>query len=199
MSFWSNATFHVSAAEATQFPEPKAWEFVVVGRSNVGKSSLINRITGHHRLAYVGKQPGKTRLINFYAIEAGYLVDVPGYGYAQRSQAELKRYGRLMEGYFKSRPITAVLMLLDSRHDLSKEDEDMLNYLKSLHLPMVLVANKLDKLNQSDLSQAKKRYAAYDLPVLFFSALHDRETQTLRDWIEARIPKPTSLEDSEDA
>ncbi len=198
MSLWSSATFHVSAAEANQFPEPKAWEFVVVGRSNVGKSSLINRITGHHRLAYVGKQPGKTRLINFYSIQDGFLVDVPGYGYAQRSQAELKRYGRLMEGYFKSRPITAVLLLLDSRHALSKEDEDMMTYLKSLNHPMLLIANKLDKLNQSELSQAKKRLAVYELPVLFFSALSDRETETLRAWIEDKMTQPINQENSEE-
>jgi GTP-binding protein len=186
MSLWSNATFLTSAAEANQFPEPKAWEFVVVGRSNVGKSSLINRLTGHSQLAYVGKQPGKTRLINFYTLNEGYLVDVPGYGYAQRSQAELKRYGRLMEGYFKSRPITAVILLLDSRHPLSQEDEDMLAYLRSLHAPILLVANKLDKLNQAELSLAKKRMSAYALPVIFFSALKDKGTQDLRAFLEEK-------------
>jgi GTP-binding protein len=193
MSHWSNATFVTSAAEATQFPEPKAWEFVVVGRSNVGKSSMINRITDHKRLAYVGKQPGKTRLINFYSVGEGYIVDVPGYGYAQRSQAELKRYGRLMEAYFKNRHITAVLLLVDSRHPLSKEDEEMLIYLRSLAYPILLIGNKVDKLTQAEFNQAKKRLATYDLPYMLFSSFKDQTGLALRAWIEERIKIQTRI------
>ena len=183
----SGARFLTSAAHAHQFPKSRAWEFVVVGRSNVGKSSLINRLTHHHHLAYVGKQPGKTRLVNFYEVAEGLLVDVPGYGYARRSQAELKRYGQLMEAYFSNRHLNGVVVLIDSRHPLSIEDQDMIEFVEKQSLPMVIVANKVDKLNQTQKAQAHKRLTALGHPFIFFSALKHTGTTEIQQWIEKNI------------
>lgn len=126
-------------------------EAVFAGRSNVGKSSLINKLLCRKSLARVSSQPGKTATINFYSCEGARLVDLPGYGYAKVSRAEKERWGRLIDGYFsQDRDIRLVLMLVDSRHSPSSDDITMLDFLEQTGLPTVIVLTKIDKLNKSE-------------------------------------------------
>ena len=186
--FNAPARLHISAAHAHQFPKPLAWEFVVVGRSNVGKSSLINRITQHKNLAYVGKQPGKTRLINFYDCNgAGFVVDVPGYGYAKRSQAELKRYGHLMEAYFQERSLNGVLVLVDARHPLTQQDLEMIDFVQKRAVSTLIIANKIDKCNQAQKGQAKQRLEALGHAHVLFSSNTNSGIEHIHAWMQNQV------------
>ena len=127
---------------------------LLAGRSNVGKSSFINAITGRKKLAYVGNTPGKTRLLNFFNIDDRYMfVDVPGYGFANLSKAQLIAFGEMMEDYFANRiQKKGLLMLVDARHLPSEDDLGMLEYARYYEIPVCIVATKTDKV------QASKRY-----------------------------------------
>lgn len=142
-----NSEFVVSSSGRDSWLESELPEVVVVGRSNVGKSSFINAFTGKKRLAYVGNTPGKTRLLNFFAIDGDWmLVDVPGYGYAKMSKSQLMQLGQMMDDYFQNREnIKAVVQLVDSRHDPTADDIDMIGFFKEMHIPVVIVATKIDK------------------------------------------------------
>lgn len=142
-----NSEFVVSSSGRDSWPESELPEVVVVGRSNVGKSSFINAFTGKKRLAYVGNTPGKTRLLNFFAIDGDWmLVDVPGYGYAKMSKSQLMQLGQMMDDYFQNREnIKAVVQLVDSRHDPTADDIDMIGFFKEMYIPVVIVATKIDK------------------------------------------------------
>ena len=139
--------FVVSATEKANWPESDLPEVVVVGRSNVGKSSFINAFTGKKKLAYVGNTPGKTRLINFFEVDGSWmLVDVPGYGYAKMSKAQLMQLGRMMDEYFADRKqIKAVVQLVDGRHEPTADDMDMISYFKEMNIPVIVAATKIDK------------------------------------------------------
>lgn len=173
MALFQAAAFLTTAVRKEQFPETPLPELVLAGRSNVGKSSLINALCQQKALAYVGKRPGKTRYINFYEVKHQVMfVDVPGYGYAQRSQQELASYGKLMEDYFGTREqIEAVILVIDSRHGLSDDDEDMLEFVEEQGYPLLIVATKTDKLTFSEKLKVKKDLGAqYHHPVVLFSA-----------------------------
>ena len=152
------ATFVISAVEKEQWPDSNLPEVVVVGRSNVGKSSFINALTNRKRLAYVGNTPGKTRLINFFDIDGAWmLVDVPGYGYARMSKEMLKKMGKMMEDYFSQREqLKLAIQLVDARHDPTNDDLDMIEYFKSLQIPILLVATKIDKIPKTKRVKALK-------------------------------------------
>ncbi|MBM6765086.1 ribosome biogenesis GTP-binding protein YihA/YsxC [Faecalicoccus pleomorphus] len=152
------ATFVISAVEKEQWPDSNLPEVVVVGRSNVGKSSFINALTNRKRLAYVGNTPGKTRLINFFDIDGTWmLVDVPGYGYARMSKEMLKKMGKMMEDYFSQREqLKLAIQLVDARHDPTNDDLDMIEYFKSLQIPILLVATKIDKIPKTKRVKALK-------------------------------------------
>ena len=137
-------------------------EYAFVGRSNVGKSSFINSLTNRKNLAYVGKTPGKTRLLNFYTLEDKYnLVDVPGYGYASLSGKQLIDFGHMMDAYFESREnLKAMVQLVDIRHDPTKDDVDMVNYAKEHKIRLVIVATKADKVSKNQRPKALKAIAA---------------------------------------
>ena len=152
------ATFVISAVEKEQWPESDLPEVVVVGRSNVGKSSFINALTNKKKLAYVGNTPGKTRLINFFKIDDTWmLVDVPGYGYAKMSKQMLIKMGKMMDTYFNQREqICCVVQLVDARHGATHDDLDMIDYFKSLHIPILLVATKIDKIPKTKRIKALK-------------------------------------------
>lgn len=126
-------------------------EAVFAGRSNVGKSSLINKLLGRKSLARVSSQPGKTATINFYHCEGARLVDLPGYGYAKVSRSEKERWAGLIDGYFaQDRDIRLVVMLIDSRHKPTADDITMLDFLEETGLPTVIALTKIDKLNKSE-------------------------------------------------
>lgn len=132
-------------------------QFAFAGQSNVGKSSVINRLLGRKNLAYVGASPGKTTQINYFLVDSrAYLVDLPGYGYAKVSRAEKERWGRLMESYFQqgSDFITAGVLIVDIRHKPTADDVTMHTWFRETGCPEIIVANKLDKLKKSQVEPA---------------------------------------------
>lgn len=150
--------FVTSATNKDQWPQTLLPEVVVVGRSNVGKSSFINALTQRKKLAYVGNTPGKTRLINFFSIDEKWmLVDVPGYGYAKMSKQMLLKMGTMMDEYFTQREqIAGVISLVDARHEPTHDDLDMIDTLKQLQIPIVVVATKIDKVPKTKRVKAIK-------------------------------------------
>ena len=140
------AEFTAAYGLSSQLPQPEWPELVFSGRSNVGKSSLINKLCNRKKLARVSSTPGKTATINFYRAGEAMLVDLPGYGYAKVSASERRRWDELISGYFaQKRDIRLLVQLLDSRHAPSKDDEGMLEYLKHYNIPFVAALTKSDK------------------------------------------------------
>lgn len=146
-----HARLITSSPDASGFPETDLFEIVLVGKSNVGKSTLINALTRRKKLAYVGQTPGKTRMANFYQVnDELMLVDVPGYGFANRTKAEQIAYGHLMEDYFSQRkPLKAVLVLVDSRRGLGEDDIEMIELAKFYKLAIAVVLTKVDKISKN--------------------------------------------------
>ncbi len=142
-----NASFITSASGKDSWPDLDAPEVVVVGRSNVGKSSFINALTNRKRLAYVGNTPGKTQLLNFFDIDGQWtLLDVPGYGYAKLSKSQLEKMGHMMDEYFTERDgISCIVSLIDSRHGPTADDLDMIEYFRHFNFPVIIAATKIDK------------------------------------------------------
>ena len=147
------AEFVRSAAKASDFPRDRLAQVAFAGRSNVGKSSVINRLLNRKNFARVGAAPGKTTHINYFLIDSAfYLVDLPGYGYAKVSLAEKQRWGRLMEEWFADNSLmTLGLMIVDARHKPTADDCTMAQWFKNSGKPFAVVANKLDKLRKSDI------------------------------------------------
>ncbi len=143
----TSVNLEVSAVRRSQYPTNDLPEFLLVGRSNVGKSSFINSIINRKNYARTSATPGKTQTINFYLVnEAFYLVDAPGYGYATLSKKNQKKFGLMMEDYLTTREnLKQVFMLVDFRHKLSKDDIMMFDYLKHYQIPVTIVATKIDK------------------------------------------------------
>ncbi len=143
------ATFVTSAGLSAAYPNRLPCEIAVVGKSNVGKSSLINSLCRNHKLARISQQPGKTRLINFFLINhAFYLVDLPGYGFAKASKTEQQTWGALMEAYLGSGRVDHLFLLLDIRHAPTADDVQMFRYLMYYGIPYTLIATKADKLTR---------------------------------------------------
>lgn len=150
-----SARFVTSVGLGGELPERRAAEIAVVGKSNVGKSSLINSLCGRNKLAKTSATPGKTRLINFFLLnEEFYLVDLPGYGYAQAPKDEQKKWGELMESYLSSGRVSHIYMLIDIRHEPTAHDKQMFGYLIYYGIPYTLIATKADKLAKSKRRQA---------------------------------------------
>lgn len=135
-------------------------EVVIVGKSNVGKSSLINALLNNNHLAYTSSKPGHTRLLNYYLIDNGfYFVDCPGYGYSAKKDVDYAFYGEMVENYFKdNKYLKLVIFLLDSRHIPSSDDIDFYNYLKSMNYPFIILFTKGDKLNMSMRSKIPNNF-----------------------------------------
>lgn len=155
---FSRAEFVLSAVTPAAFLRDGLPQVAFAGRSNVGKSSVINRITGRKNFARVGASPGKTSQINYFRIQdRGYLVDLPGYGYAKVSKAERDRWGRLMENYFAAGLISLGVQIVDARHKPTADDLTMIRWFYDTGCPVLIVANKLDKLKKSEIEPNLER------------------------------------------
>jgi GTP-binding protein len=156
---FQNTLFLGVAADLASCPRTGLPEVVLSGRSNVGKSSLINALAGSRQLARISSTPGKTRLIIYFQVDRQLLLtDLPGYGYANVSRSKQEAYSRLADTYLNSgRPIALVLHLLDIRHPPSAEDRLMLDWLQQMGLPFRVIATKADKLSRSQMMQAKSQ------------------------------------------
>lgn len=175
-----NVNLKISAGTAKQIPSDPIPQIAFSGRSNVGKSSLINALLGRKSLARVSSAPGKTITINFYEVDKKlFLVDLPGYGFAKRTLEDKKQWSALTDGYFTSNRnidrLELVVQLVDSRIGPTKDDEMMLDYLCAAELPFVVVATKTDKLNATERKKNLAAIADHPLvngaPVIPFSAL----------------------------
>ncbi len=155
---FNKVEFIRSAVKPADFLRDGLPQLAFAGRSNVGKSSVINRLVGRKNFARVGASPGKTSQINYFRLdERAYLVDLPGYGYAKVSKAERDRWGRLMEDYFASGLITLGVMIVDARHKPTADDVTMANWFYDAECPVAVVANKLDKLKKSEIEPNLQR------------------------------------------
>lgn len=170
------AEFVISSTSLSDCPRDGLPQVAFAGKSNVGKSSVINRVLQRKNFARVGEAPGKTTHINYFRIDDKlYLVDLPGYGYAKVSKAEKERWGKLMEAYFASGLIDYGVMIVDARHKPTANDVTMAEWFKSAGGPFAVVANKLDKLKKSEIEPNLARIRETlglpeSVPVIAFSA-----------------------------
>ena len=149
---FNNVEFLISAAAPKDFPRNRLPEIAFAGKSNVGKSSVINRLLNRKNFARVGEKPGKTIHVNYFTVDKKcYFVDLPGYGYAQVSQKEKDRWAKLMEEYFASQRIDLGVMIVDARHAPTNNDITMAQWFIQSGCPFVVVANKLDKVKKSQI------------------------------------------------
>ncbi len=173
---FNNVEFLISAASTKDFPAVRLPEIAFAGKSNVGKSSVINRILNRKNFARVGDKPGKTIHVNYFTVDKkAYFVDLPGYGYAKVSQAEKDRWGKLMESYFAAERIDLGILIVDSRHAPTNNDITMARWFLDSGCPFVVVANKLDKLKKSEIEPnlatiREDLELPADCPVIPFSA-----------------------------
>ena len=190
----SSVNLEVSAVRRSQYPTNNLPELLLVGRSNVGKSSFINSIINRKNYARTSATPGKTQTINFYLInEQFYLVDAPGYGYATLSKKNQKKFGLMMEDYLTTREnLKQVFMLVDFRHKLSRDDIMMFNYLKYYQIPVTIVATKIDKVGVTQHQKFRKAILdELELPVgdefVMFSNITKEGRNEIYDRIERII------------
>ena len=170
--------FAAAYGTSKQLPPSKEVEIVFSGRSNVGKSSLINKVFNRKNLARVSSVPGKTITVNFFKGDGVYFVDLPGYGYAKREQSEKKRWAELMEGYFQSgRNINLVIQLIDMRHAPSADDMTMLNFLRESGIPFIIALTKCDKLNKTE---TEKRRASLEEELADYSEIKRIEFSSVK-------------------
>lgn len=173
-----SAEFIISNTDYLKCPDPKRPEFAFIGRSNVGKSSLINMLVQRKQLAKVSGTPGKTQTINHFLInEEWYLVDLPGYGYAKLSKEDRWNFGQMIENYLQNREnLFCTFVLIDSRLQAQKIDLDFINWMGKMNQPLALVLTKTDKLKQSELGKLKNAFEAEllkswdELPPLFITS-----------------------------
>ncbi len=194
---FDNARFEMACGTFAQLPACTAPEIAFSGRSNVGKSSLLNKLLNRKSLARVSAKPGKTITINFYALDGVRLTDLPGYGYAKVAQSEKKRWAEMMEGYFGSgREIRLVIQLIDLRHSPSADDLSMLDYLAQMQYPFVIALTKCDKLNKTEraarMEALKGELAAYpEIRKIPFSAVTGEGAEDIRTEIAAAVEENT--------
>lgn len=157
----TQASFIKSAADKSGFLTFDKPVFAVCGRSNVGKSSFINMLTGRKKLAKTSREPGRTRLVNYFDLGEFVLADLPGYGYAQVSKGEKLKWAKTLEDFFKIGNVAHALALVDIRHDPSRDDVDFINYLNHYVIPFTVVCTKADKLSKTRIKPAAKKIADF--------------------------------------
>lgn len=198
----NSATYALSGVRADQYPTAELPEIALVGRSNVGKSSLTNALLNRRALARTSGQPGKTQTANFYLVnEAFYLVDLPGYGYAKASKVDRARFSNIVAEYLERRKeLQLVLQVVDLRHPPTALDQAMFEYLHDLRVPRLVVANKLDKLKRSVVEKHRRTtlaglpgLAAHDL--ILFSAETKQGVPELWRLIRAALNQEPELEE----
>ncbi|MBR4672015.1 MAG: YihA family ribosome biogenesis GTP-binding protein [Bacilli bacterium] len=163
-----NVNLYVSAVRRSQYPEDNLPEFIMLGRSNVGKSSFMNTLVNRKNLARISSKPGKTSTINFFNVEDSfYLVDVPGYGYADTSKEEIRKFGLMVEEYLQKRKeLKRVFLLVDFRHRPTSDDKLMYDFLKYYQIPVTVIATKADKVSSREKDKnLKELNSALDIVV----------------------------------
>lgn len=192
---FQKADFIASYGISSQLPESDRVEFVFSGRSNVGKSSLINRLCSRKNLARVSSTPGKTATINFYSVDDLYFVDLPGYGYAKVSNADRDRWDKLINSYFEeNRNNELLIQLLDCRHDPSADDVQMLQFLHYHRIPFVIVLTKADKLKKSQIAETQAKFEKIGLQygsraVFLTSAEKGTGMEELKQYLESVLER----------
>lgn len=188
---YNKVYFEAAYGTSKQLPASDLPEIAFSGRSNVGKSSLLNKLMNRKSLARVSSTPGKTVTVNFFRLDEVRFADLPGYGFAKVGDSERRRWSDLMEGYFQSnRNLRLVVQLLDMRHPPSKDDMTMLNFLKDADIPFILVLTKSDKLNKTERNKRLEGFAEElkflgEYKAVPFSALKGEGVEELRGIIEA--------------
>ena len=193
----SDVNLRISAGFPSQFPRDAIPQIAFSGRSNVGKSSLINTLLGRKSLARVSGTPGKTITINFYEINKTlFFADLPGYGYAKRPEADKKKWSALTDGYFTKNPnidlLKCVIQLVDSRHEPTADDEMMIEWMNQVGIPYIIVATKVDKLNKTERTKnfealANNPVIREGTPIIPFSSLNKEGKDQLWKEILSRI------------
>ena len=190
-----DSSYAISAVREDQYPIDNLPEVALSGRSNVGKSSLINTLLNRKNLARTSAQPGKTQTLNFYLVNhAFYLVDVPGYGYAKVSQKKREQFGIMIQDYLETRAnLQGLIILVDGRHEPTKNDIAMYNYALYLNIPILVVCTKIDKVKKSQQNQVlailkRKLDLNHDnVDVLTFSSVQKLHVQEVWQWIEQNL------------
>lgn len=189
----NNIKFEASYGVSSQLPPSSLPEIVFAGKSNVGKSSLFNKLFNRKSLARVSSVPGKTTTINFFLLDGIRFADLPGYGYAKRSASEIQRWGELMEGYFAGgRDIRLVVQLLDMRHPPTADDKTMLGFLSDAGYKFIGVLTKCDKLNKTERAAARLRFSEDEslknaVAVIECSAQTGEGIDKLKEYIEETL------------
>ena len=189
-----NPKFEISAVKPSQYPKNNLPEIVLVGKSNVGKSSFVNTMINRKKLARTSSEPGKTRQLNFYNIDDKfYFVDLPGYGYSKMSKKEQEQVGKFIEQYlFNRKQISLIIFLVDIRHKPTANDKLMYNYIISAKIPFIILANKADKIAITKVDTAvsnlqKELNPIGDIPTLPFSAERKIYSDEVWKYIEESI------------
>ena len=189
---YKNSTFVKSLTNVKEKPSGQLPEVLIVGKSNVGKSSLINSLTGRNRLAFTSSKPGHTKLLNYFLIDNRfYLVDAPGYGYAKGGVDLDRLFGEMMEQYFvDNKELKLVLLLIDSRREFNENDLEILHYVQENDIPYYVVITKTDKVNQSEKAKLNKHLAGLSIEpqvIYFTSSLETRSLDKLKSAIEKAL------------
>lgn len=191
----TSSEYSVSAVREDQYPRDVLPEIALAGRSNVGKSSLINSFLNRKNLARTSSQPGKTQTLNFYKVnDSFYLVDVPGYGYAKVSKKQREQLGEMIQDYLETRAnLEGLIIIIDARHEPTTDDIAMYNYALLLDLPILVVTTKMDKLKKSQYNKVQSNLRKHldlnhdNVTVLTYSSETKLHLAELNKWIEDKI------------